>query len=328
MTSPALRGITEAIGGTPLVALDGLVPGCRSRVFAKLEWFNPGGSIKDRTALEMLSTRISSGEVDPAKTTVVESSSGNLGVGLAQLCRYYGMRFVCVADIRTARSNLALIEAYGGRVEMVDQPDPETGEFLAARLRRVRELVASDPHVYWPNQYGNPLNPRAHKRTMREIAEQLDHDVDYLFVAVSTFGTLRGCAQYIQQSGKSTKVIAVDAAGSVILGGQPGRRLLPGHGAGVRSALVDLTLVDEGMRVTDLECVAACRRTVARTGVLAGASSGAVVAAYERLAPKLPDHSTSVLVFPDSGERYLDTVYNDAWVAQNLGELPDPPGLG
>ncbi|MDH6626477.1 2,3-diaminopropionate biosynthesis protein SbnA [Streptomyces sp. LBL] len=315
------KGLPDAIGGTPLVALDRLLPGFPSRVYAKMEHFNPGGSIKDRTAVRLLAAKVHSGEIDPRRSVVVESSSGNLGVGLAQLCRYFGLRFVCVVDARTTTRNIAMLRAYRAEVEVVRRPDPETGEYLPARLRRVRELVASTPDAYWPNQYANPDNPRAHHLTMAEIDRALGGRVDYLFTAVSTFGTLRGCAEYIRSHGLRTTVVGVDAQGSAIFGNPPGPRLLPGHGAGIRPPLADPSLADEVVHVPDLDSVAACRRLVMREAVLAGASSGAVVSALEQLAPGIPEGSNCVLVFPDGGDRYLDTVYCDEWVTQRFGDV-------
>ncbi|WP_422774807.1 2,3-diaminopropionate biosynthesis protein SbnA [Plantactinospora sp. WMMC1484] len=317
-----MKGILAAVGNTPLVELERLVPDSRIRVFAKLERFNPGGSVKDRTALSMLLAKIRSGELQPGRSVVVESSSGNLAVGLAQICRYFGLRFVCVVDAKTTEQNLAILRAYHASVEVVSRPDPESGEYLPVRVRRVRELVSNIPHAFWPNQYANPLNPVAHRQTMGEIVDALDGGVDYLFCAVSSCGTLRGCADYIRQHGLRTKIIAVDAVGSMIFEGQrPSERLLPGHGASLRPGLFDPDAADEVVHVTDLECVAACRRLTAREAILAGGSSGATVAALERRAPRIPQDATCVLIFPDGGDRYLDTIYSDDWVRSRFGEV-------
>ncbi|WP_051466499.1 2,3-diaminopropionate biosynthesis protein SbnA [Actinomadura oligospora] len=321
MPGKLARGVLESIGDTPLVELERILAGSSLRVFGKMERFNPGGSVKDRTALEMLRDGIRSGELEPGRSVVVESTSGNLGVGLAQVCLYYGLRLVCVVDARTTSRNLAALRALGAEVEVVTRPDPETGEFLPVRLRRVRELAATLPHAYWPNQYANPLNPRAHIRTMDEIGQALDGRVDYLFCPVSTFGTLRGCADYVRERGLATKIVAVDAVGSAIFGDPPAPRLIPGHGASVRPALADTGAADEVVHVTDLECVAACRRLVRREAVLAGGSSGAAVAALEKLADGLPRGSHCVLIFPDGGDRYLDTIYSDDWVFEHFGEV-------
>ncbi|HEY0638141.1 MAG TPA: 2,3-diaminopropionate biosynthesis protein SbnA [Pseudonocardiaceae bacterium] len=314
-------GILSTIGRTPLVRLDRLFPGMRSQVFAKLERFNPGGSVKDRPALEMVAAQVRSGRLVPGRSVVVESSSGNVAVGLAQVCAYHGLRFVCVTDARVTTQNLAILRALGAEVHVLTEPDPRTGEFLPARLRRVRELLATVPHAWSPDQYRNPLNALAHTRTMAEIAEALDGRVDYLFCATGTCGTLRGCADHVRAAGLRTRVVAVDAVGSVIFGGAPAPRLVPGHGASVVPPLAHPMAADEVMRVSDLDCVIGCRRLVAREAILAGGSSGACVAAFGRRWPTIPPGATSVLIFPDGGDRYLDTIYSDEWVAEHFGEV-------
>lgn len=314
-------GVLSTIGGTPLVELAKLLPGFPGRVFAKLERFNPGGSIKDRSALSLLLGGFRSGELVPGRSVVVESSSGNLAIGIAQICRYLGLRFICVVDAKTTEQNLAILRAYQAEVEVVTEPDPESGEYLPVRLARVREIVEGTPHAFWPDQYSNPLNPRAHERTMGEIADALDGGVDYLFCATSTFGTLRGCAAYIRAHGMDTTVVGVDAVGSVLFGGAPAPRLIPGHGASIRPALAAPELADRVVHVADLECVAGCRRLIGREAILAGGSSGATVAALARLAPELEPGATCVLIFPDGGDRYLGTVYSDDWVRARFGEV-------
>jgi cysteine synthase A len=321
VSTQSLKGILGTIGETPLVELERLYPRFPVRIFAKIERFNPGGSIKDRPALNMLLEKVRSGELVPGRSVVVESSSGNLAVGMAQICRYFGLRFICVVDPKTTEQNLALLRAYGCDVQMVTDVDVETGEYLPVRLSRVRSLLATVPHAYWPNQYANPLNPLAHEGTMREIDLALDGQVDYVFCATSTTGTLSGCAAYVRDHGMATKLVAVDAVGSVVFGQAPTRRLLPGHGASVRPALLDPRAADEVVHVTDLESVVGCRRLVDREALLAGGSSGATVAALGKLLDRMPPNATCVLIFPDGGDRYLDTIYSDAWVNLHFGDV-------
>src|SRR3569833_3062148 len=159
---------------------------------------------------------------------------------------------------------------------------------------------------------------------MREIATALDGHVDYLLCATGTCGTLRGCVEYVRELGLSTRVVAVDAVGSVIFGTPARPRLIPGHGAGVRPALLEDDLADQVIHIDDLVCVMGCRRLLRREGILAGGSSGAVVAALDGLADRIPASARCAQVFPDRGERYLETVYNGAWVAARLG----PAGAG
>lgn len=314
-------GVLGTIGATPLVELARLDSSRHFRTYAKLESYNPGGSMKDRSALEMLREPIRDGRLVPGRSVVVESSSGNLGIGLAQVCAYYGMRFICVVDPRTNQQNIAIMRALGAEVEVVRETDPATGEYLPVRIRRIRELTTRIRDAYWPNQYANPLNPQAHRRTMGEIVASVPGGVDYVFCATSSCGTLRGCAEYVRDHGLSVTVVAVDAEGSAIFGNPPGPRLIPGHGAAIRPGLYRDGLADEVVHVGDLDCVVACRRLAAREAILAGGSSGAVIAAVDLLSDQIPEGATCALVLPDRGERYLDTIYNDDWVAGHFGEV-------
>jgi 2,3-diaminopropionate biosynthesis protein SbnA len=313
-------GVLATIGGTPMVELVKLDPGSPFRTFAKLESYNPGGSIKDRSALEMLHGRISDGTLVPGRSVVVESSSGNLGIGLAQICGYYGIRFICVVDPRTNRQNIAIMRAFGAEVEVVTDVDPGTCEYLPVRISRVRELVATIDNAYCPDQYSNLLNPWAHRTTVREILTALP-GLDYLFCATSSCGTLRGCAEYIRAHHLPVTVVAVDALGSAIFGTPVGDRLIPGHGAAVRPSLYRDGLADVVVRVDDMETVAGCRRLAGREAIIAGGSSGAVVAALESMRASIPAGAVCALVFPDRGERYLDTIYDDEWVASHFGDV-------
>lgn len=315
-----VKGVLATIGNTPLVELTSLIPGFGGRVYGKLEFFNPGGSVKDRSAASMILSKIRSGELEPGRSVVVESSSGNLAIGLAQICRYYGLRLICVVDAKTTEQNLAILRAYQVGLSMVSEPDAETGEFLSVRKQRVQELMAEIPHAYSPNQYSNPLNPAAHERTMAEIAHALDGKVDYLFCSTSTTGTLNGCAAYARAQGLSTTLVAVDAVGSVLYGLPAAPRLIPGHGASVPPALLDPAVPDRVVHVSDLDCVVGCRMLVQREAILAGGSSGATVSALRRLRSEVRDGATCVLIFPDRGDRYLDTIYSDGWVITHFGE--------
>lgn len=321
------QGVLSAIGGTPLVRLQKVYPEAEFNLFAKLEALNPGGSIKDRPAIEILENAIQEGLVTP-ETVIVESSSGNMGIGLAQACCYYGLRMICVVDIKTTSQNIQILRAYGAEIDCVTEPDPATGELLPARLQRVRELIAKIENSFWPNQYGNVHNFGSHFRTtMHEIATELAGAVDFVLCASSTCGTVRGCGEYVQHHGLATRVVAVDAVGSLIFSDKKGKRLLPGMGAGVRPQLCDLRFIDEVEHVSDAECVAGCRRLVRREGILAGASSGGVVAAVSHLRDKIPAGSNCVVILPDRGERYLDTVYSNEWVQREIGELNELPDL-
>jgi len=313
-------GILRAIGNTPLVELTRIFSGMNFRVYAKLEALNPGGSMKDRPAFRIIIAGMESGEISN-DTVIIESSSGNMGIGLAQACSYFGLRFICVVDPKTTIQNIRLLEAYGAQVDKVTEPDSTTGEYLQARLNRVQALLASTKNGFWPNQYANTHNAAAHRQTMHEIVSALDGKVDFLFCATSTCGTLRGCAEYVREHQLATKVIAVDAVGSVIFGGERGHRLVPGHGSAVRPQLYQPDLAFQCVHVTDLESIIGCRRLARLEAILAGGSSGAVLTAIERLSVTLPPEAACVAILSDRGERYLDTIYSDEWVAKHFGNV-------
>jgi cysteine synthase A len=317
-------GILDAVGGTPLVRLRRYLPGVQFQLFAKMEALNPAGSIKDRPARVILEHALQSGAVGPG-TVVIESSSGNMGIGLAQACRYYGLRFICVVDPKTTPANLQVIRAYGAEIDLVTEPDPETGEFLSVRLRRVRELLGRIESSFWPNQYENTRNSDAHYRsTMHEIATALAGKVDYLFVPTSTCGTLRGCGEYVRDNGLTTRVIAVDAVGSLIFGDTKAKRYIPGLGASVRPPLCDPSLVEACVYVNDLDCIFGCRRLMAREAMFAGGSSGGVLAAVEAYMERIPAGADVVAILPDRGERYLETVFSDDWVREHFADVELP----
>ncbi|MUT67802.1 2,3-diaminopropionate biosynthesis protein SbnA [Paenibacillus sp. NEAU-GSW1] len=306
------------VGRTPLVQLQRMFKGESFQVYAKLEMLNPGGSIKDRPAKEMLLSAVRDGVIGPG-STVVESSSGNLAIGLAQLCNLLGCRFICVVDPRTTESNLRILRAYGARIDMVSKPEPETGEFVPARLNRVRRWLRKIPGAFWPNQYANPRNSLAHRlSTMAELAADLPQ-LDYLFCGVSTCGTLRGCLDFVQMNGMKTKVVAVDAEGSLIFGNAGAIRHLPGLGAGRRPELCPEQGVHSVVTVNERNSIMACRRLVREEAILAGGSSGGVLAAVEQFREQIEAGAKCAVILPDRGERYLDTVYDDEWAAKTYG---------
>jgi cysteine synthase A len=255
--------------------------------------------------------------------TVIESTSGNLGIGLARVCTHYGLKLICVVDIRTDEAKVARMRAMGVEVRGVSEPDPETGDLLSARLKLVRDLVAMTPGAYWTNQYANPSNPAAHAETMAEIDAALEGDLDWLFVATSTTGTLCGCCDFLLERGRTTRVVAVDALGSVLFGGERGVRRLPGLGAGIPTLLSRRAWFDQLIRVNDLDCVVGCRRLLAREAIFAGASSGGVAMAFESIAPLMDPGARCAMIFPDGGEGYSETVYDDEWVERELGVAPE-----
>jgi 2,3-diaminopropionate biosynthesis protein SbnA len=327
-------GVLDAIGGTPLVRLRRYLPEAGLHLFAKLEALNPAGSIKDRPAKRILEHALSTG-ILATGGVVVESSSGNMGIGLAQACRYHGLRFLCVVDPKTTAANLQILRAYGAEIDLVSEPHAETGEFLPARIERVQELLRAIPGAFWPNQYANRKNSASHYHTtMHEVTTALGGKVDFLFVPASTCGTLRGCSEYVRDRGLATRIIAVDAIGSLIFSDVRGPRGIPGLGAGLRPPLCDPTLIDECVHVSDVDCVVGCRRLMEREAIFAGGSSGGVLAAIESRAARIPAGAVVVALLPDRGERYLETLFSDDWVLSHFGEVRSlwqqtvPPGAG
>lgn len=315
---PPVDGILEAIGDTPLVRLRHY-PDAPVQVWAKLESANPGGSAKDRPALGMLRAALASGRLRPGGT-VVESSSGNMGIGLAQACQSLGLSFVCVVDSRARPLNVQTMRAFGADVREIPAEQPAGGDPLAARLALVADLLRSIPGAYWPNQYANPANARAHAEgTVREIDEALGGELDVLLVATSTAGTLVGCQDHLRRAGRETRVVAVDAVGSALFGGRRRPRRMPGLGAGMVTPLSRAATYDDLVRVDDLDCVIGCRRLLAREAILAGGSSGGVMVALDRIGPSLEPGARCAVILPDGGGGYLDTVYDDGWVERELG---------
>jgi N-(2-amino-2-carboxyethyl)-L-glutamate synthase len=287
------------------------------RLFLKCEGFNFTGSIKLKAAKEMVEAAEGDGHLRPG-SVLVESSSGNLGVALSMIAASRGYQFVCVTDSRCNPATRRLMEALGARVHTVHEPDPHGG-FLGARINYVRALCASDKRCVWLNQYTNPNNWKAHFRTTAPaIADQFPQ-LDVLFVGAGTTGTLMGCARFFRQWQRPVRVVAVDAAGSVTFGGPSAPRMIPGLGMGVRPPQLDESYVDEAVLVEEADTVRACRR-MAQRGFLFGGSTGTVVSgAMDWLASNGTPGLTAVAIAPDNGERYLDTIYQDAWVTDLFG---------
>lgn len=313
------EGICSIIGQTPIIQLK-KVGGDRHRVYAKCEFLNPAGSVKDRPALFMMKKALETNQIKQ-DTTIIESSSGNMAISLAMICNYLGLKLICVIDPKTTEQNITLMKLFGAEIEYVSTPDPETGEYLPARLQRVQSLLKKIKNSYWTNQYENEQNYFSHyETTMREIVSGLNH-VDALFCGVSSCGTIRGCAEYVKKHQLETKIIAVDAVGSKIFTETKAKRLLPGLGAAIIPPLSVPEMIDQVVHVTDQDCIVGCHRLVTQESVLCGASSGGVLMAYESVKESIPEGATCVLLFPDRGERYLNTIYSDQWIMEHFGAI-------
>lgn len=304
-----------SVGNTPLVALDRMFPPDEVPVFAKLEMLNVGGSVKDRTAHYMVSQALAAGRIT-SESHLVESSSGNLAIALAMIAKREGIPFTAVVDPNLAPANRCLIEAFGGQIDLVTEKD-EGGGYLHTRIRRVDELVRTIPGAVWLNQYANPDNWRAHYNGIgEEIVREMPVEPTHVVAAVSTCGTLMGLARRLRERWPNIEVVAVDLEGSVIFGGAGGNRQIPGIGASRVPEQLALPEVDAVIYATDWESTLACRRLAESQGILAGGSSGTVMAAIAKLIPNLRKGSCIVTLLPDRGERYLDTVYDPDWPAQ------------
>lgn len=315
-------GVLGAIGGTPLVQLEKIFGANHFACFAKLEGLNPAGSSKDRPSVAIIENALQTGEID-SDTLIIEASSGNTGIGLAMVCAYHGLRFRCLIDPKVTQQNVDILLAYGAEVEMIGLPDQETGELLPAKLKRIEEILEKVENSFWVNQYASPENSGSHYRsTVREILHDLDgRALDYLFIATGTCGTLRGCLDYLVDHDYPTRVIAVDAMGSQIFLNHKHNRLIPGLGSAICPQLTPTDHVHKILQVNDIDCVVGCRRLARTEAILAGGSSGGVISAVARMSPEIEKNSTVVVLLPDRGERYLDTIYSDEWVRENLGDI-------
>ncbi len=307
-----LGQLGRALRPTPHVplAVEGM------RLFAKLEYVNPVGSIKDRPAFWILKRAAERGEIGD-DTTVVESSSGNFATALATYTRLVGLRFIPVIDPNISASYESFLRRLCPEVVKVEERD-DTGGFLKTRLEMVKHLCATVPNAWWTNQYGNPDAMEAHYQlTAGEICAAFD-SLDYVFIGVSTAGTIAGVSRRLKERYRNVRVIAVDAVGSVIFGGPPRKRHIPGIGASIVPPLLSQALIDDVVRVPERETVAACRELLATHGLFVGGSSGSAFAAIKRYAPRMrgPGRPTVLFLCADRGTPYLDTVFDPAWATR------------
>ncbi|WP_084130272.1 pyridoxal-phosphate dependent enzyme [Demequina sp. NBRC 110055] len=301
---------------TRVTALEKLFPDARIRLHAKLDQLQMSGSTKERTAKFLLDDLEASGALKPGGT-VVESTSGNLGMALARQCTQRGFRFVAVVDERANEAALQTMAAFGARLERV--PTPADGNRLRARVERVEALLAQHRDAVTTRQYGNPANPAAHaSTTMPEMVASLGAAPDYLYVAMSTTGTALGCQQAIEREGWHTKLVGVDAEGSALFGGAVGERKLPGLGAGFETDLSADAHPHAVRRIRESDMIRGCRVLARREGILAGASTGAIVAAIARDLPTFEEDACVAFLVHDGGSAYLPTVYNDVWVRAEI----------
>lgn len=286
-------------------------------LFAKLEYVNPIGSIKDRPAYWILKRAAERGDIDE-RTTLVESSSGNFACALAAYSRLLGLRFIAVIDPNISPTYETFLRRLCTDVVKVGQRD-DTGGYLKTRLHAVKQLCAIQPHAYWTNQYGNEDAVEAHyELTAGEICADFAA-LDYVFIAVSTAGTIAGLSRRLKRQYPGVRIVAVDSEGSVIFGGPPRKRHIPGVGSSIVPPLLARALIDDVELVPERETAAACRELLLDHGLLAGGSSGTAFAAIKRWQPRMTAGGrlpTVLFLCADRGVPYLDTVYDPAWTAR------------
>src|SRR5881296_3135855 len=285
-------------------------------LFAKLEYVNPVGSIKDRPAFWILKRAAERGEIGE-DTTIIESSSGNFASALAAFTRLVGLRFIPVIDPNVSATYESFLRRICETVVKVDERD-DTGGFLKTRLQMVEHLCMTVPNAYWTNQYANPDAADAHYQlTAGEICADFD-SLDYVFIGVSTGGTIAGVSRRLKEHYPNIRVIAVDAEGSAIFGGTPRKRHIPGIGSSIVPPLLSHAEIDDVVWISERETVQACQELLTSHGLFAGGSSGTAFAAIKRYAAKMPsyEHPNVLFLCADRGMPYLDTVFDPTWVTR------------
>jgi cysteine synthase A len=309
MSARIYSDITETVGGTPLVRLNRLPGDSTATVLAKLEFYNPSSSVKDRIGIAIVDAAEASGELAPGGT-IVEGTSGNTGIALAMVGAARGYKVILAMPETMSKERKILLRAYGA--ELVLTPGPEG---MRGAVEKAKEIVAATPGAIWARQFDNPANPAIHKATTGvEIWDDTDGAVDLLVAGIGTGGTITGAGQLLKERKSSVRVIGVEPKDSPILnGGAPGPHKIQGIGANFVPTVLDTQVYDEVTDVTLADSVATARALATEEGILAGISGGAAVwAALEQA--KLPENAgkTIVVIVPGFGERYISTVlYED-----------------
>jgi cysteine synthase A len=297
--------VTQLVGNTPLVKINRLVPEGGATVVAKLEFYNPAHSVKDRIGVAMIDAAQAAGLIGP-DTVVVEPTSGNTGIALAMVCAARGIKIVLTMPETMSVERRLLLKAYGAELILTPGPDG-----MGGAIAKATELAESDPKYFMPQQFSNPANPEIHRRTTaEEIWNDTDGTVDIVIAGVGTGGTITGVGQALKERKPSVQVIAVEPAASPVLsGGAKGPHPIQGIGAGFVPAVLDTHVYDEVIQVANEDALSTARRSATEEGLLVGISSGAALWAAAQVAAR-PENvgKTIVVIIPSFGERYLSTV--------------------
>lgn len=301
MSAGFLRNITDGIGHTPLVRLNRLSPPGGALIYGKAEFYNPGGSVKDRICLNMIDEAEQKGLLKPGGT-IVEPTSGNTGIGLALVSAVRGYKLILVMPEGMSLERASLLSSYGAQLVLTP-----AREGMRGSIKEAESILDQNPEYFMPNQFSNPANPAMHRKTTAlEIWEALDGKVDAFVAAVGTGGTITGCGELFKEKNPSVKVIALEPAGSPVLsGGEPGPHRIQGIGAGFVPKVLNRSLIDEIMTVTDEEAYQTTKQLARKEGLLVGISAGANVFAAQKVAESLGPNKNVVTILCDTGERYL-----------------------
>jgi cysteine synthase A len=292
--------ITKLVGETPMLQLKRLVPAGSADVFAKLEYLNPGGSVKDRAAIGIILRAEREGKLT-AGGTIVEATAGNTGIGLALIGVNRGYKVKLFVPENFSQEKVIIMRALGA--EVTRTPDAEG---MRGAISRAKELVASEAGAFMAGQFENPANPDYHfETTAHEMFEQMEGRIDAVALGCGTCGTFSGVARYLKQELPRVLTVAVETQGSVLCGGEPGHHKVEGIGVSFIPKTFDRSVCDEVMMVNDEDAFATVKQLAAKQGVLAGSSGGAAVCGALRIAKRLGPGKRVVTIIPDSAERYL-----------------------
>ncbi|MBI5629780.1 MAG: pyridoxal-phosphate dependent enzyme [Elusimicrobia bacterium] len=316
------ENILDAIGNTPLIRLNRITHGLKPKVYVKAEFFNPGGSVKDRIAVTMIDDAEKRGLLKPGGT-IIEGTSGNTGIGLALVAALRGYKLIFTITDKQSREKINFLKALGAEVivcpTVVAPEDPRSYYSVAAKLSK--EI----PNAFYPNQYENPQNPRAHYlATGPEIWQDSEGKVTHFVAGMGTGGTISGTGKFLKEKNPKIKIIGADPVGSLYYEkfhynrvGEARPYVVEGIGEDIFSSTMDLKILDDVLQVTDRDCFLATRRMARLEGLFCGGSSGAALWAGLKYAEKLSASELMVILLPDTGMRYLSKIYNEEWMREH-----------